>query len=77
MLLTIFHTPQDKIPWLGFCKSSPVRRGSSLSCKKRVSKGWRVESTSRGKRKRLKAGADYGGLEWPWLVLVLVVLVLG
>ena len=26
MLLTIFHTPQEKIPWHGFCKSSPSKK---------------------------------------------------
>ena len=36
---------------------------------------WRVRVE--GKEKRPKAGADYGGLEWPWLVLLVLVLVLG
>ena len=26
MLLTIFHTPQENIPQLGFCKSSPSKK---------------------------------------------------
>ena len=39
---------------------------------------WAESGEYESREKRPKAGADYGGLEWPWLVLlVLVDLVFG
>ena len=75
MLLAIFHTPQEKIPKLGFCKSSPSKK-RVIVIMQGEGQHWAESGEYESREKRPKAGADYGGLEWPWLVLVVLVLVL-
>ena len=75
MLLTIFHTPQENIPQLGFCKSSPSKK-RVIVIMQEEGQHWAKSGEYESREKRPKAGADYGGLEWPWLVLLVLLLVL-